>query len=502
MTLTNRLSLFFLATLALVLAGFGVALYALASVYLHGQAEERLEATLNTLTAAAEVGPAGVEWEPAQRHLRLGPETVSDQVVWFVCDDRGIIVDQSKHPGNPEFLVSVDSDRRPSERSVQSLMSQGGRWQCGQRRIEPTAPISVPPGPAQADDGPKYPALVITAGVSLEPVRTTLQYLAGSVVGLALAIWLLALVAGRRICRRALAPVTRMSVAVGAMNASDLGCRLPTTATGDELEDLSRAFNSLLDRLQESFERQKRFTADASHQLRTPLTAILGQLEVALRRERSDVDYRRVLKTVNQEASRLRQIVESLLFLARANDEASLPEREHVHIGAWLEAHLQARPADDRAADIQLQRSEAAGDVALVQTALLGELVNIVIDNACKFSVRGTPIKVRLHTEEKTTCIDVQDQGYGIAEDDLPWLFTRFFRSADARRRGIEGVGLGLSIARRLAEALGGTLTATSQVGVGTCLTLRLQRAEVPMEKSTRVGLEATEFEAARPKIT
>src|SRR5262249_51255839 len=145
--------------------------------------------------------------------------------------------------------------------------------------------------------------------------------------GLSLTVWLVALFVGRALCRRALVPVRRMAASAADMDAADLGRRLPAAGTRDELDELSKAFNNLLDRLQESVERQQRFTGDASHQLRTPLTAILGQLEVALRRQRPVEEYEQVLTTVRQKAEHLRRIVESLLFLARADAEARLPDR-------------------------------------------------------------------------------------------------------------------------------------------------------------------------------
>src|SRR5207302_10565907 len=135
---------------------------------------------------------------------------------------------------------------------------------------------ATPSRPEAQDEGRKYPVLGITAGLLLEPVRTALQQLLGALVGLSVGIWLVALFAGRAVCRRALRPVTIMAATARQMNVDDLGSRLPTTSHGDELEDLSRAFNGLLDRFQEAVERQRRFTGDASHQLRTPLTAILG----------------------------------------------------------------------------------------------------------------------------------------------------------------------------------------------------------------------------------
>jgi len=490
LTLTTRLSLFFVATLGLVLVGFSAALYFLARAHLHQQCEERLEAALNTLVAAAEIGPEGVEWEPAQRRLHIGSATFGDQVVWLVSDAQGMMVDRSKQPGVDDFLADASQTLRSGQQSSKRLSWQGERWQCSQRRIQPgdmeptrTAPLQTAP----KDEGRKYPALSITAGILLEPVRATLRILAGVLIALSLGVWLLALFVGRLVCRRALLPVTRMAVAAREMNVDDLGRRLATSATGDELEDLSRAFNNLLDRLQESFQRQQRFTGDASHQLRTPLAAMLGQVEVALRRERPAEEYQRVLTTVQQKAGHLRRIVEALLFLARSGTEASPPARERVHLHDWLPGYLSTWSEHARAKDILLECDGAASDYVDVQPALMGELLNILIDNACKFSRPETPITVRLHHEQNVVGIQVEDQGCGISAADLPHVFTPFFRSADTRQRGVEGIGLGLSIAKRLAEACGGVLTATSQVGRGSCFTLKLPRVEMAKAESAEV---------------
>src|SRR4029077_13550209 len=122
--------------------------------------------------------------------------------------------------------------------------------------------------------------------------------------------------------RRALGPVTRMAEAARSMGAADLSERLPTPTSADELADLGEAFNGLLDRLGEALERERRFAGEASHQLRTPLAAVIGQVEVALRRDRSPDEYRRVLDSVLSQAERLRRVVEALLFLARTESDA------------------------------------------------------------------------------------------------------------------------------------------------------------------------------------
>src|SRR5262249_14448190 len=152
----------------------------------------------------------------------------------------------------------------------------------------------------------------------------------------------------------------------------------------DELHALADSFNGLLDRLQESHERQRRFAGDASHQLRTPLAAMLGQLEVALRRERSADEYRRALADVREQGERLRRIVEALLFRTRADAEALAPSLESVELSSWLAAHLKTWDAHPRAGDLRCEA--AAGPLwARAQPQLLAQAVDNLLDNAAKY---------------------------------------------------------------------------------------------------------------------
>ena len=257
------------------------------------------------------------------------------------------------------------------------------------------------------------------------------------------------------------------------IDAADPGWTIPGADTGDELDELARAFNELLSRLHLAYERQRAFSGDASHQLRTPLTSLIGQIEVALRRERSSEEYRRVLGLVRGQAGNLARIVEALLFLGRADAEAGLPDTETLDLAAWTAMHVAQHTI---AGSIQLDLAEGLPNVH-AHPALLGELVDNLLDNAAKYGDPDAPIVVRLRDERDTVALSVEDRGPGIDPADLPRVFEPFFRSERARRLGRPGVGLGLAVARRIAAALGGTIGVDSELGRGCRFTLSLPKA-------------------------
>jgi heavy metal sensor kinase len=473
MTLTTRLSLFFLGALALVLAGFSTTLYMLARTYLHRQVEDRLESGLETLVAAVEIDPDGLKWERRERQLNLGQEHHLEAVRWLVEDEHGEVVDQSPNLGDVDLWSDWPFAVEPTLSSTQTAESQDHCWLLGQRRMqaaEPSKPTTLEPGERA------YRVLVLKVGASFQPMATTLRSLAVWLGSLSLAIWLMAAGVGRWLCRRALRPVAHMAETARAMGPADLEELLPVALTGDELEELGRAFNDLLARRHEAFERQQRFAGDASHQLRTPLTAMLGQVEVALRRDRSAQEYRQVLELVEHQAVQMRQIVEMLLFLARADAEAKLPLLEEIDLASWLVTHLQAWSARRRGKDLRLHQSSASPLLVMAQAPLLGQLVDNLIDNACKYSPAQTSIDIHLTADADLVSLSVEDQGDGIPVDDLPHVFEPFYRSPQARRQGRAGIGLGLAVAHRIATAFGGSLSADNREKQGSRFTLQLRR--------------------------
>jgi len=473
MTLTARVSVFFLAVLAAVLMGFSGALFWLTRVHLYRQVDERLESAIQTLAAAAEEDGPLMEWEPKDRRLTLGQADTIQEVRWLVSGRQNEVIDSSPNLASNNFLADRLSELENSTVSVSVVQHQGETWRLIQRCLSSSETVHSPDSPATPNSKGRHPILILTAALSLKPTQATLWNLAATSITLSVGLWMLAALAGRWLCRRALVPVTLMAQTARTMNGAHLDRRLPSPDTHDELEDLSHAFNDLLNRLQESFERQQRFTGDASHQLRTPLTSMLGQMEVALRRGRSADDYRHVLNQVNEQAGRLHQIVEMLLFLARADAEAQFPQGEKLYLTVWLRDHLKARSGHKRADDLRLESSEKEPLWVLAQPALLGQLVDNLLDNACKYSQPGSPITLRVSREEQSVLLTVKDKGQGISADDIGHVFEPFYRSSEMRQKGIGGIGLGLSVARRIASAFGGSIEVKSEPGSGTEFVLR-----------------------------
>lgn len=472
MSITNRLSLFFLAALGLALAGFSLTLYLLADRHLHQQTDHRLDAAMQTLVAAIEVHPNDVEWEPLERRVTMGEDAALDQVRWTVHDLRGRLVDCSLNwEGTGESKAEMGWELRVRQIRAGKFEAEpvegrtelvAGPLRDGFTGEQLPGTVALPRDRSYHGDG-----LVLTVAVSREPVWATLRQLATALVGVSLVMWLTAAVWGRWLCRRALRPIAEMAASARSIRQHpDAGAFLDVSPSGDELEDLGRAFNELLAGLRESLERQRRFTGDASHQLRTPLTAMLGQVEVALRKERTPEEYQRVLTILRQRGEQLHRIIESLLFLARAEAEAPVPNIVVFDLGEWCHSWLEGWQQHPRTADIEL-RGGTRPVWARTQPALLGQVLDNLLDNACKYSEAGTPVVIAVEGREGEAVLSVTDRGCGIEADEQALIMQPFYRSRDARRLGKPGLGLGLTVAERLVSLMRGRLEVSSESGQG-----------------------------------
>ncbi|WP_193789006.1 histidine kinase dimerization/phospho-acceptor domain-containing protein, partial [Zavarzinella formosa] len=404
MTLTNRLTLFFLAALAVVLTGFSAGLYLLVRDHLYREADSRAKGTIDSLVASVEDTPEGLEWEPEVRRTEALKRDSSLPWALYGPDGNWLDGSPSMRPMLSALLPPHDDERIEQE----DISYKGKPWRLIRRTILPANfPMAGQECKGRHD---RFAAFLFVTAEPLGPIHDDLRWLAATLAGLSLAAWTLTAILGRWFCRRALAPLTRMAGTVRLISSDRLDERLPDPKTNDELANLGTAFNDLLARLDDAFARQRRFTAEASHQLRTPLTGMLGQLEVALRRERSPEDYRRAMEAVQRQAMQMRELIEMLLFLARADADAKSPDTAVIELDVWLREFVKSWAGHERAADISLGTTNT-GLRAKASSALLAQAVGNLLDNACRYSNPGMAIKLHLERREKEAVLTVEDMG-------------------------------------------------------------------------------------------
>jgi two-component system, OmpR family, heavy metal sensor histidine kinase CusS len=269
---------------------------------------------------------------------------------------------------------------------------------------------------------------------------------------------------GYWLSRRALAPVDRITQTARLITADSLSRRLEVTPTGDELERLSQTLNEMIARLENAFHRITRFTADASHELRTPLAVMRTTAEVALRAPQASGERHEALEQIVAEIERMSHLVENLLLIAKADSGAAELKKRRVDI---VEAIREACSEASVLARVKGLRFETE----LPETALwvdgdrdaLRRLFLILLDNAVKYTPAGGSLAVVVSTQGGRVLGTVRDSGCGIAAEDLPHVFARFYRADRARSRADGGVGLGLAIGRWIAEVHGGRLSVESK---------------------------------------
>lgn len=271
---------------------------------------------------------------------------------------------------------------------------------------------------------------------------------------------------------RAIRPVNEIIDQAESIRGGSLDRRIRAYADVREYHRLVDVLNTMLGRIQGAFDAQRRFTSDASHELRSPLTAMRGELELALRRRRDEDEYRRVLHSTLEEVVRLSRIAEDLLVLARSDSGALQARPEMVDVGAVvLRVVDRLRPQAD-GKGVTLQLHAAAGILAEVDPGLVGQVVWNLVDNAIKFTPSGGRVEVSTGLQPDALILRVEDTGPGF-RDPLQ-AFRRFYREDTARTHRIatEGTGLGLAIVRAVAEAHGGTAAAANRSEGGALVTV------------------------------
>ena len=343
------------------------------------------------------------------------------------------------------------------------------------------------PGPSESEqfvkvryDGQQFRVLARTLSIGNNsyfvclgaPLSGNLALLDRFTFGLLLALpvlLILSAVSGYFVCRKALAPVDRITASVRSISTLNLSRRLPVPTTRDELQRLAETCNEMLGRMDSAMVKIRQFTSNASHELRSPLSFARTTAEVALLNPSIDIDSKMAFEEIVEECAKAGQVLEDLLTLARSDSERASRNFLPVEMAAIVRDVCQRARVLSEARDqhLDLSCTNTEGVFVQAEEAILGRLLWILLDNAIKYTPASGHIAVTLDRRGSQILLAVEDDGIGIPESDLPHVFERFYRSSNSREVA-EGSGLGLAIAKWIAEIHHAEMTIHKPRDVGT----------------------------------
>jgi len=464
LNLKARVLLWHMVTVGLILAVAAICADLVFSRMVRGQFDEALVELAQTEVAAAMAHP-----EQPLRINERAPGTAPPSFVRLdkfiqIVDESGAVVARSANLGSARLPTSpaVLAEIRAGHEVFETLRDFGD---------EPVRMLSVPLQVAGA-------GYAIQVAGSLDDVDAALRNARWLFLGMSAAILMAVALTGAMLARAVLRPIDRIVGRARIMGTKALSERLPRPAGQDEMSRLVDTLNEMLARIERVFEAQRRFTADASHELRSPLSRLRAELEVTLRRRRDPVEYQEALRSCMGEVVRLSALTEGLLTLARleAGDAREIPI-ESVPLTRIIGEAVTRLEPEARQRKVSLL-TDGGADVAVKMAPAAAHLVVAnVLDNALKFSPSGGQIRIRVVKEEGAAVVAVSDSGPGVLPDEVPHLFERFYRGSAARGSDTPGSGLGLAICRLLLEAQGGDISIGSAPGAGTTVRVRLPLA-------------------------
>lgn len=268
---------------------------------------------------------------------------------------------------------------------------------------------------------------------------------------------------------------------ISSIDANKLDKRISIDSSQEELKELAAAINDMLNRINDSYQSQVRFVSDASHELRTPISVIQGYVNLLDRwGKRDEKTMQESIDAIKSETQHMKELVEKLLFLARGDNETIQLYREDIDICQIVEEIVREAEMIDPNHSFNMELSGPAYISADKQ--LIKQAIRVLIDNSIKFTANGGSISLKVKFDDDKVYISVQDEGIGIAPEDIPRIFDRFYRSDESRARKSGGSGLGLSIAKWIVEKHGGYFEVLSRVNIGTRISIVLPKIKI--EKS------------------
>jgi heavy metal sensor kinase len=325
------------------------------------------------------------------------------------------------------------------------------------------------------DQGGVY---LLQVGVTLAPVDDALGRFLTLLFLIVPAGLVAMIVIGRWMAGVALRPLSEVAAVARTIDVSELRRRLPTRGVRDELDDLTLAFNDTLARLEHAVGEMRQFSTALAHELRTPLAALRGDIELAMREAPADETITRHFASELEEIDKLKRLIDQILTLARAEAGEIPVAHERVNLGALAAAVIDQLELVAEARQVALRQQLDEGVFVPGDEQWLTRLLLNLLDNAIKFTAAGGTIMVTVARDVSDARLVVSDTGAGIGADAIPHVFDRFFRADPARTSGVEGVGLGLSLVKWIVEQHHGRIDVASEPGRGSTFTIHLPRVD------------------------
>jgi heavy metal sensor kinase len=447
--------------------------------------------------------------------------TISRMVDEFITEELILADDTVRRFGGRLGDLHDDLNRQATSHPrrhlfIQLLDGRGGvAWSSDQSPAPSLLPASVLAFRAPVTNGenrvvcrevsvPGRAGVIVRVGCSLKRAELEMGRFTNMLLEVALFLLLAAPVGGYVLARRATRPIAQIISTTTRLNPAHLRERLPIRGTRDELDRLSQTINSLLDRIAEYLRQNREFTANAAHELRSPLTALQSSLEIALNADRTTEEYKEVLSVLLEECEQMRVLVNQLLVLAEGDAGRLRLHSRPVRLDQLAARSLEMFRAVAEAGGVELsiarlEPAEIHGD-----GSRLWQVVNNLIDNAVKFTPAGGRVTLALAFEGggQRCVFEVTDTGVGISARDLPHVFERFYQGDKARDRETpaRGLGLGLSICQAVVAAHGGTVEAVSAQGRGA--TFRVQFPDCTRPGATDLPPAAPAADPNREDVT
>jgi heavy metal sensor kinase len=449
----GRLTLYYVSVLAAALIVVGALIYVLLERSLYVRVDDTLRAGVRiAMTSLENDLNEGQDYEDAARSTAAEQASTTQMIAIYSGDGR--LLAESGRDGDLDVrLPPIETIPSTEERLETVLESdRDDRHRLAFRAVALNTS-----------------AYIVVAGADLEPIDEELEFLRRILAYVVPIALLIAGAGGSFLARKSLSPVVAMADRARRIGVENLSERLPVANPRDELGHLAETFNELLGRLEASLAQQRDFMADASHELRTPVTTTRTAAAVALQQEhRDEAEYRETLRIVEQQAARLSRVVDDLFTLARA-DAGSYPARSMpMYLDEIVDEVVRASRVMAATREVSIESVTAPSSAFTGDEDLIRRMVGNLIDNAVRHTPPGSTVRVELDATDQGYAIAVKDQGPGIPAEIRAHIFERFFRADASRRAGShDGAGLGLALARWIAKVHGGdvALARSSQSG-------------------------------------